>query len=77
MNYRLSEDEIQKLKKLHKSLKIKREAYKINCLILWGKGWEWSDIKEALLISEHTISDIINKYKNQGIKGLLLTRISS
>jgi len=71
MSYRLSEDEINKLISLHKKLKIKREAYKINCLILWGKGWEWSEIKEALLISEHAISDIINKYKKDGIVGLL------
>lgn len=65
MSYRLSEEEIQKLKKLHKSLKIKREADKIKCIVLWGKGWEWSEIKEALLISEHAISDIINKYKKR------------
>lgn len=71
MNYRLAEDEITKLKELHKKIKTKRDAYKINCLILWGKGWEWSEIKEALLISEHVISDIISKYKKQGIQSLL------
>ena len=66
MSYRLPEDEITKLKELHKKIKIKRDADKIKCIVLWGKGWEWSEIKEALLISEHVISDIINKYKTEG-----------
>ena len=67
MNYRLPEDEITKLRELHKKIKIKRDADKIKCIVLWDKGWEWSDIKEALLINEHVISDIITKYKKQGI----------
>ena len=71
MNYRLPEDEITKLRELHKKIKIKRDADKIKCIVLWDKGWEWSDIKEALLISEHVISDIITKYKKQGIQSLL------
>ena len=45
------------------SLKTKNEAIKINCLILWGKGWSLIKIKEALLISEHYISNTINKYE--------------
>ena len=71
MNYRLPEDEITKLRELHKKIKIKRDTDKIKCIVLWDKGWEWSDIKEALLISEHVISDIITKYKKQGIQSLL------
>jgi transposase len=71
MEYRLTEEEIKNLSDLHKKLKNKNDAYKINCLILWGKGWSWEDIKEALLINESTISHITKSYKNYGLKYLL------
>ena len=63
MENRLSKHEIKSLIALHKTLKNKNDADKIKCLILWGKGWSWLQIKEALLISEHYISNVINEYK--------------
>ena len=63
MEPRLKENEIDELIALHKSLKKKNDADKIKCLILWGKGWSWLQIKEALLISDHYISNIIKDFK--------------
>lgn len=63
MEKRLTKHEIKSLIALHKTLKNKNDADKIKCLILWGKGWSWLQIKEALLISEHYISNVIKEYK--------------
>ena len=71
MKYRLTEKQINDLIDTHKKLKDKRKAYKVNCLILWGKGWKWEDIREALLINESTISHITKSYKEHGLKYLL------
>jgi transposase len=71
MEQRLKENEIDELIALHKSLKKKNDADKIKCLILWGKGWSWLQIKEALLISDHYISNIIKDFKTGKIKKVL------
>lgn len=71
MKYRLSEEKIKELTDTHKKLKDKTNADKIKCLILWGKGWKWEDIKEALLINESTIHHITKSYKEHGLKYLL------
>ena len=71
MKYRLTEKQINDLIDTHKKLKDKRKADKIKCLILWGKGWKWEDIREALLINESTISHITKNYKEHGLKYLL------
>lgn len=71
MEYRLSEEKLKELTDLHKTLKDKTNADKIKCLILWGKGWKWEDIKEALLINEGTIHHITKSYKEHGLKYLL------
>ena len=71
MEYRLSKDKIKELSDLHKKLKNKADADKVKCLVLWGKGWKWEDIKEALLIGESKISYITNNYTKYGLKYLL------
>ncbi len=71
MSYRLSEEEIKELTDTHKKIKDKKKADKIKCLILWGKGWKWEDIREALLINESTIHHITKSYKEHKLKYLL------
>lgn len=71
MKQRLEDFEIEELIQLHKTLKKKKEADKIKCLVLWGKGWSWQNIKEALLVSEHYISDLLGKYNTGKIKKVL------
>lgn len=68
---RLNEERIDELIKLHKKIKDKQTAVWINTLVLWGKGWEWDEINEALLISDMTIRSAVEKYKENGLKGLI------
>ena len=67
----LTQDEINELTLLHKTIKDKSNADKIKCLILYSKGWSWNQIKEALLISEHFISYLLEKYETGGIEAVL------
>ena len=71
MEKRLPNSVLKELKQTHKKLTRKQDAYKINCLILWGNGWSWEDIAEALLISEHVIQNVVQRYKTDGIDGVL------
>lgn len=71
MEKRLSSDEIITLMYLHRKTKNRVDADKIKCIIYWGKGWTWEEIKEALMISDGTIKSYIDKYKEGGTDGLL------
>ena len=59
MKDNLTQAQIDELLLLHKSLKNKSEADRIKCIILHAKGWTWQQIKEALLIGEHFIHNIL------------------
>ncbi len=63
MKLQLSQDEIDNLKKLHKSAKDKKTAYRINTIILLYKGYSQKQIADILLLNEDTISNWIQKYK--------------
>src|SRR4030042_1067816 len=71
MELRLTREEINNLIFFHKTLKNKNDADKIKCIIYWGKGWTWEQIKEILFISDNYIHDVINKYKKGKIEELL------
>ena len=73
-NERLSEEKINELIEFHRTIKDKKDADKIKCVIYWGKNWTWKQIEEALFISNPTISRIVNEYKNLGMKGLIGTK---
>jgi transposase len=73
-NKRLNQTEIKKLIQKNKSIRSKAESDRIRCIIYWGKGWSWKNIKEALFISDATIKSYIDKYKNGGIDELLTIR---
>jgi len=74
MGNRLSDKEIQNLIYIHKILNNKRDADKVKCLVLWGKGWEWEKIQEALLVNERYISDVKSKYKEKGQLKIVKTK---
>ena len=71
MELRLTQEEINNLIIIHKTLKNKNDADKIKCIIYWGKGWSWEQIKEILFISDNYIHDVVNKYKKGKIEELL------
>jgi hypothetical protein len=55
LGYALPAWEIEQLKKFHKTLKQKYEAYRINAIILLGSGWTPTQVAEVLLISEESV----------------------
>ena len=71
MEKRLAEIEIKELILIHKTLKKRSDADKIKCMIYWGKGWTWEEIKEALFVDDHYISEITNRYKKGKIEEVL------
>ncbi len=48
-----------------------REAYRINAVILLGKGRAPADVADALLIDPDTARDYFKRYKKGGLDGLL------
>jgi len=71
MNFKLTDIEIQTLKKLHRTLKDKKNAYKINVIILLSDGYSYKEIEEILLIDEKTISRYRETYQKKGVEELL------
>ncbi|MDH4129563.1 MAG: IS630 family transposase [Spirochaetota bacterium] len=70
----MSVEELSQLVNLHKKTKNRRDADKIKCIIYWGSGWTWEEIKEALFITDGTIKSYIDAYKNDGISEFLKNR---
>jgi transposase len=56
----LSSDELLELKRLHKTVKTKREADRIKIILLLDKGFSQIEVSEILLLDE----DTIRKWKN-------------
>lgn len=71
MDYSLQGKELQKLKARHLVAKKRTEADKIKAVYLLGFGWSVSRVCEALLLSEGTVRNYFNRYKQQGLSGLL------
>jgi transposase len=67
---RLSDEELKKLIDAYNVAKDKKTLIRINCVIAWGKGWEWSTIEDILMVSKDVIDDAIGKYTLFGIQGL-------
>lgn len=72
----LTEEELVKLHKAFREAKGKRDAYKINVIILLATGWPIESISAALLISDETIRQYKNAYQKGGIRKLLKTKYS-
>jgi len=70
-NLELSESELQNLLELHKQIKDKKLAYKINTLILLSNGFTYPEIEKVLLLDDRTIRRYRDLYLKKGIEGLL------
>ena len=71
--FELSPEAIQALRASHRSVKVKKDAYKINAVILLGTGWTLQEVSEALLLDEATLTSYVQKYRQAGFRGLLAT----
>ena len=59
----LSHEEIQTLKEQHKKERDKRIADRIKTVLLFNKGWDYSRIAEALLITSESARNHLRDYQ--------------
>jgi transposase len=71
LDYRLSKQELAELRAAHRRALNVREAYRINAVILLGKGRTAADVADALLIDPETVRTYFKRFKKGGIDDLL------
>ncbi len=69
--FTLSEGEISTLKSAHRAARKKRDAYRINAIVLLGTGWTIREVAEALFLDDETIRNYLKRYKTGKIDALL------
>jgi transposase len=72
-DFKLSPEEINELKELHKSLKNKKVAYRINAIILLGSGQSFEEVASNLLLNEKTVKRYLETFQKGGINLLIST----
>ena len=70
-DYRLTAQELTELRAAHHAARDVREAYRINVVILLGRGRTAADVADALLIDPDTARDWFKRYRQGGLDGLL------
>jgi transposase len=71
-DFRLTTQQIAALRTLHRTLRDKRLAYRVNAVILLGSGWSVADVAQALLVDEKTIYLWLEKYQHGGREELII-----
>lgn len=69
--FTLTPNQLSELRKVHRSCKDKRYAYRINAIILLGSGWSYQEVANALLLDEETIRNYQQRYTTLGANDLL------
>jgi len=65
-DFRLTKQQIDALKVLHKAQRDRRFAYRVNAIILLGTGWSAAAVAEALLVDTTTIYNWLAIYQQGG-----------
>lgn len=68
--FSLTPKELESLRIAHRKEKNKKKSYKINALILLGRGWSYEHVSEALMIDISTLHRWTKIYRNGGLKEL-------
>ena len=76
IDYRLSKQELNELRAAHRHALNVREAYRINAVILLGRGRTPADVADALLIDSDTARTYFKRYKKGGVDELLLLTLA-
>lgn len=71
MNVKLSQEEKNKIKKLHRSCKQRRYADKLKAILLLDAGFSCIEVGQILLLDDDTIRKYRNTYLSQGTEFLL------
>ena len=72
MSFELTSAQIKELEKLHRSIKDKRIADRVKCVVALAKGFSFNEIHDILLIEERSARRYFAKYKKMGADGLLI-----
>ncbi|OGY13123.1 MAG: hypothetical protein A3A77_03995 [Candidatus Blackburnbacteria bacterium RIFCSPLOWO2_01_FULL_40_20] len=67
----LTYEEFVSLKQLHRSLKNKKAADRVKVLIMLHLGFTPTQISQALMLDETTLSRYVKTFKEKGVEGLL------
>ena len=67
----LTPEQEEELIRVHRTLKDKRKAYRINAIILLGRGYSRREVERILLIDRKSITRYIKDYRKGGIERLL------
>jgi hypothetical protein len=67
----LNPEEEQELLALHRSMKDKRKAYRINAIILLNRGYTKTEVERILLIDRKSLLKHEKNYRKGGIEKLL------
>lgn len=70
MTIKLSQEETNKIKRLHRSCKQRKIADKLKAILLLDKGHSCVEVGEILLLDDDTIRKYRNIYLNQGAESL-------
>ena len=62
LDYHLTEQELAELRQAHRQTRNVREAYRLNVVILLGRGHTVADGADALLIDPDTVRDYFNRF---------------
>ena len=71
MKVKLSQEEKDRIKKLHRSCKQRKYADRLKALLLLDKGHSCIEVGEILLLDDGTIRKYRNPYLSQGAESLL------
>lgn len=69
--FRLTQQQIQKLRAAHRKLKDKRSADRIKAIYLLGIGRTQADVCEVLMLDEGTLRNYVRRYLEGGVRELV------
>ena len=65
-DFQLTTGQIASLKALHRLQRDRKKAYRVNAVVLLGRGWSVAQVAEALLVDEKTVRIWYEKYLHGG-----------
>ena len=71
MDYNLSQNELEALRKAHRATRDRRLADRIKVVYDLGRGWKPEDVADCLMLDETTVRQYFHTYKEKGVEGLL------
>ena len=71
IDYTLNAEELRDLRAAHRKARNRRDAYRINAVILLAQKWTAESVADALLMDSDTIRNYFKRYRQGGLTKLL------